>query len=97
MLSVCLEQKDGAAVDADGEGEEEYGGCAEGVGGEVVEMEDREEGVREDRACVEDGRRTDDESGDSGLGAGIGEVEEAEGRKEKDSVLLEEAVERGGN
>ena len=55
MLSVCVEQKDGAAVDADGEGEEEYGGCAERAGGEVVEMEDREKSVGENWACDEDG------------------------------------------
>ena len=96
MLSVCVEQKDGAAVDADGEGEEEYGGCKERAGGEVVEMEGREESAREDWACDENGRWTDDEGGDFGMDAGVGEVEEAEGREEEDCVLLEEVVERSG-
>ena len=97
MLQVCVEQKDGAAVDADGEGEEEYGRCAEGVGSEVVKVEDREEGVREDRACDADGGWKDDESGDFGVDARIGEMEEAKGKEEEDDMLLDEAAKRSGD
>ena len=67
------------------------------VGGEVVEVEDREEGVREDRACDADGGWKDGESGDSGMDARIGEMEEAKGKEEEDGMLLEEAVKRSGD
>ena len=65
-----MEQEERAAVETDGEREREHGGCTKGAGGEVAEVENREEAVGRHRSCDEDDRRPKGEGGDCRMDGG---------------------------